>query len=170
MLDPRVVVPLSVAPCRVGDPLNTTLPDDPVLVVTPVPPCATCKVPDVILVAFKVANDEPFPENAVAVTVPLTSNALVAVLPIPTLPLLLILIPLESPLQGAITNPPVGPATPLLPPNTIPISPLDVIELYAPTLKFVCIQTELLFVLFDTFVINNEAFGVGILSILFIYI
>jgi hypothetical protein len=56
-------------PEMAGAVFNTTLPV-PVLVVVPVPPCTTAKVPVVTLAAFREFNAAPLPKNEVAVRVP----------------------------------------------------------------------------------------------------
>ena len=56
----------------------------------PVPPWATAKVPFDIFVAFNEDKLAPEPLNNVAVIVPFTSSIVLGVLPIPTLPSLLI--------------------------------------------------------------------------------
>jgi len=53
-------VPAVTVPERVGFVFKTTLPE-PVLVVVPVPPLATSKVPVETLLAFKLVNPKPSP-------------------------------------------------------------------------------------------------------------
>ena len=63
--------PLNVSPCtvpeKVGFVFKTTLPE-PVLVVVPVPPLATAKVPRLMLLALEFVIPEPSPRIFIAFT------------------------------------------------------------------------------------------------------